>query len=309
MNQEFLLLGNLDIQRTLVKSRQKRDEERIIIGEISNSTKDEEGDFMLQKGLDFSYFDDRGVLKYEHNPKGSPGNIIGFPHGRYTDGNRTVIKAALFEGHAMADDAWSLIKAVERHNKKYPKHQKTLGFSVEGFYGKGARRGGVQKSAKITNVVVTPNPILKSTWLELVSENHSGLSSMMKSMNATPVSTSIPDKTGIDAITKEQIDRRLKKIAENADSLSEFGYEVKVERLGKIVDLSKLPAEKALRIISLFPQKVGFTELSKSLDRATSEGIISLDLSSRLESAWRARDFKLVSDIVGESLKKEENVF
>ena len=70
MNNEFLLLGNLDIQRTLVKSRQKQDEERIIIGEISNSTKDEEGDFMLQKGLDFSYFDDRGVLKYEHNPKG-----------------------------------------------------------------------------------------------------------------------------------------------------------------------------------------------------------------------------------------------
>ena len=73
--------------------------------------------------------------------------------------------------------------------------------------------------------------------------------------------------------------------------------------------MSKLPAEKALRIISLFPQKVGFTELSKSLDRATDEGIISLNLSSRLESAWRARDFKLVGDIVTESLKKEENVF
>ena len=254
MNNEFLLLGNLNIQQTLEKSTKKsQDDERIIVGEISSSAKDEEGDFMVQKSLDYSYLDDRGVIKYEHLPKNSPANIIGFPHGRYTDSNRTIIKAAIFTGHGMADDCWSLITAVERHNTKYPKHQKTLGFSVEGFYAQGARKGGMQKGAKITNIVITPNPILKSTWLALVGENHRGLSNMMKSLNATPINTNIPDKTGIDAITAEQIDKRLKRISEAAEDLKDFGYEIRVEKMGRIVDLSKLSAEKALKIISLFP--------------------------------------------------------
>ena len=204
MNNEFLLLGNLNIRQTLQKSTKKsHNGERIIIGEISSSAKDEEGDSMIQKSLDYSYLDDRGVLKYEHLPKNSPSNIIGFPHERYTDDTRTIIKGALFEGHPMADDAWSLIKAIERHNRKYPKNQKTLGFSVEGFYGKGARKGGVQKGAMITNVVITPNPVLKSTWLELVKENHSGL---LNSLNATTTSTNLAENKGLDHYAKEQID-------------------------------------------------------------------------------------------------------
>ena len=309
-NNEFLLLGNLNIRETLEKSTKKsQDDERIIVGEISSSARDEEGDSMIQKSLDYSYLDDRGVLKYEHLPKNSPSNIIGFPHERFTDDSRTIIKGALFEGHAMADDAWSLIKAIERHNKKYPRHQKTLGFSVEGFYAQGARKGGMQKGAKITNIVITPNPILKSTWLGLVQENHRGLSNMMKSLNATPTSTNIPDKTGIDAITKEQIDRRLKRISEDAETLSSYGYEVKVERLGRMVDLSKLPIEKALNLVSLFPGNIGFSELSDVLDKSIGEGILSGDMAARLESAWRARNFKLVGDIITESLKEENNVF
>lgn len=309
-NNEFLLLGSLRIQQTLEKSTKKsQNGERIIIGEISGSAKDEEGDSMIQKSLDYSYLDERGVLKYEHLPKNSPSNIIGFPHERYTDDNRTIIKGALFEGHAMADDCWNLIEAIERHNKRYPTHQKTLGFSVEGFYGQGARKGGIQKGAKITNVVITPNPILRSTWLALVGENHRGLTNMMKSMNATPTSTNLAEKTGLDAVTKEQIDKRLKRIAESAEGLKDFGYEVQVEKLGKVVDLSKLPAEKALNLVSLFPGNVDFAELSEVLDKSVGEGIFSMDMASRLETAWRTRNFKLVGDIITESLEKEQNEF
>ncbi len=131
----------------------------------------------------------------------------------------------------------------------------------------------------------------------------------MKSLNATPTSTNIPDKTGLDAITKEQIDKRLKRISEDAETLSEFGYEVKVEKLGKMVDLSKLSVEKALNLVSLFPGNVGFAELSEVLDKSIREGIRSRDMSSSLETAWRTRNFKLVGYIITESLREEQSVF
>lgn len=238
----FIALGMVNTGATIEEFNKSahdgnEPEKRIIIGEISSSAIDEEGDYMLQKGLDFSYFDSNGCIKYEHQ-KGVPDNIIGFPHKRFTDGNRTIIKGALVpEGHQpMADATWNLIKAIEAHNKQFPKHQKTLGFSVEGFYSKGARKGGIQKSAKITNVVVTPNAIQKTTWLERMEESEMAIT---KSLNATPTSTNIPDKTGIDAIAGRRIDKDLKTISEAGKRLSEFGYEVKVELLGRAETVSK----------------------------------------------------------------------
>ncbi|HCL00775.1 MAG TPA: hypothetical protein DHW42_11805 [Candidatus Marinimicrobia bacterium] len=207
MNQkmDFALFGMIDLEKSASKENEGK---RIVFGEISNPEKDEQGENLIQKSLDFSYFDDRGVIKYEHFPKNSPSNIIGFPHERYTTEKSTVVKGALLKNHKMADETWSLICAIEQHNRDYPDHQKTLGWSVEGNYGKKRRvNGRFIKGAKIYNVVITPNPVLKSTYLKMV-ENHNA--PIMKSLCATPAETDVTKKTGGDVIVEDNIDKKVK---------------------------------------------------------------------------------------------------
>ena len=202
---DFALFGMIDLEKSASK---ENEDKRVVFGEISNPEKDEQGENLIQKSLDFSYFDDRGVIKYEHFPKNSPSNIIGFPHERFTTEKGTVVKGALLKNHKMADETWSLIRAIEQHNREYPDHQKTLGWSVEGNYGKKRRvNGRFVKGAKIYNVVITPNPVLKSTYLKMV-ENHNA--PILKSLCATPVETDVANKTGGDAIVEDNIDKKVK---------------------------------------------------------------------------------------------------
>jgi len=202
---DFALFGMIDLEKSASK---ENEDKRDVYGEISNPEKDEQGENLIQKSLDFSYFDDRGVIKYEHFPKNSPSNIIGFPHERFTTEKGTVIKGALLKNHKTADETWSLIRAIEQHNKEYPDHQKTLGWSVEGNYGKKRLvNGRFVKGAKIYNAVITPNPVLKSTYLKMVKD-HNAL--ILKSLCATPVETDVAKKTGGDAIVEDNIDKKVK---------------------------------------------------------------------------------------------------
>lgn len=202
---DFRLFGCIDLE----KSTASKDEgKREIWGLISSPEDDEDGESLVQKSLDFSYLDTKGVIKYEHYPKNSPVNIIGFPHERFTSDKGTVIKGALFEGHAMSDETWSLIRAINKHNKMYPDFPHTLGWSVEGNYGQKKRIGGkFVKGAKIYNIIITPNPILKSTYLKTVQENNAPI---LKSLSATPVETDVSKKTGGDVIVEDNIDKNLK---------------------------------------------------------------------------------------------------
>lgn len=184
---------------------------RIIFGEITNSSRDEEGERLIQKSLDFSYFDTNGFIKYEHYPKNNPKNIVGIPHKRETTKNGTIMKGALLEGTEYAEDTWKLIQSIKSHNKHYPENQRTLGFSVEGDYVDGKKAKGGYRKAKVINVVITPNPVNKSTYLKTLTENHN---SFMKSLSATPSETELSEKVGGDAIIEENIDKDLKDTTE-----------------------------------------------------------------------------------------------
>ncbi len=218
---DFTLMGTLNLEKSLTDYNEKKDSgvkspQRIVYGEISNNQPDEEGEILMQKSLDFDYFDSgKGFIKYEHSPKNHPKNIIGTPLGRKTLNDRTVVKAAIFEGTEYADATWDLVKALDRHNKNFPDNQQTLGWSVEGDYIDGKRRKGGLRKAKVINVVVTPNPVNKSTYLQTVEENHTNF---FKSLSATPTSTDLASKTGGDAIVKENIDDEVIDTTEAGDS-------------------------------------------------------------------------------------------
>lgn len=262
---DFTLLGMLDLEKST-----ENDEKRIVFGEISNTQRDEQGEQLMQKSLDFSYFDTNGVIKYEHLPKNSPVNIIGFPHERYTNENSTVIKGALFKNHDMADQTWKMLKAIEQHNKEFPEHQKTVGWSVEGSYGNKRTAGGLVKSAKIINVVITPNPVLKSTYLKLVEQHNAPI---FKSLCATPVETDISAKTDGDAIVKDNIDTNVKVTAPGGDINDKSKKKKKNDNKEVFIMKSFNTYEEAVaHFVEMGKTQEDAEELAKSLDLSPVDG-------------------------------------
>lgn len=256
---DFEIFGVLDLEKSVSA---KEGDQRIVFGEISNTDKDEQGESLIQKSLDFSYFDTNGVIKYEHYPKHSPENIIGKPLKRWTDDNRTLIKGVLLKGHKCADETWSLIKSINELNKSLPADQQfILGWSVEGDYGTARQRhGGSVRGAKIINVVITPNPILKSTYLKMAEEHNTVV---FKSLCATPVNTDIVNKVGGDAISGENIDSRIKQTTDDKSKKKKKRKEEHImksfesydEAVEHFVELGKSEDEAAELAKSLFPDE------------------------------------------------------
>lgn len=185
---DFSLAGLIDIRKShLIKSDVPGEiERRIIVGALSTPDNDVENERLIQKSLDWSYFDKSGVIKYEHDGPGGPrpDNIIGFPHERTTNEQGTYMQGALLKGMPYSDATWQLVQAIRQHNEDFPDNPKTLGFSIEGKYTDGnPGRGGARK-AQVINVDLTPNPINLAIWSQTMRDNHAQFA---KSLAATPV--------------------------------------------------------------------------------------------------------------------------
>lgn len=233
---DFILHGMMDLEKS-VQSAHPSDEQtpahRLIYGLISTPGLDEEKERLIQKSLDFSYFDEKGWIKYEHEPRNEPKNIIGCPHERQTTDQGTLIKGALLEGTKFADDTWALIEAIENHNRQFPENQKCLGWSVEGNYVDGKKSKGGARKAKVINIVITPNAINRDTYLKTMQGNHF---SFAKSLAATPTSTVLPEKTGVDAISGKKKKKKNSNTSENVDETvkqTAEGIELAEEKKGK----------------------------------------------------------------------------
>ncbi len=215
---DFVLSGQLLLSKSVSEAGDNESgthERRMIYGEITNPNRDEEGEILLEKALDWSYFDTNGWIKYEHVDT-RPKHVIGCKHERITTpGGGTIIKGALFNENELADETWELIKSIELHNRMYPDKQKSLGWSIEGGYTDDQVAKGGARKAKVVNVVITPNPINKTVYLKALEANHAAFA---KSMNATPVTTEISDKTGGDAITEDKIDKKVKETTEDINT-------------------------------------------------------------------------------------------
>ena len=137
----------------------------------------------------------------------------------------TLIKGALFPDGKYSNDVWQLIQNIEAHNRQFPKNQKTLGWSIEGHYTDGKVTKGGFRKATVVNVVITPSPVNKSVYLHALQENHTAFAKSLnygakveKAMTATPASTDLAQKTGGDAIVKENVDDKIKETAESLDT-------------------------------------------------------------------------------------------
>lgn len=175
----------------------KKDGKRWICGIASTADKDLQNEVVEQNGLDISYFLKHGYLNNDHKPGFS--NKVGQPTEAKLTKEGLWIKGFLFKNHAVADEIWELMNALDVSGSS-----RKIGFSIQGKVVK--REGNVIKRAFLTDVAVTPSPVNTKTWAEIA-----------KSLNGATWDASSDDEDEEKAITAssavaqtESLDRDVK---------------------------------------------------------------------------------------------------
>ncbi len=191
----------------------KKNEPIKIGGIISTEDVDADGETVLTKGLDLSYFSGGfGKIKYEHDSEIShePHNIIGFPTKIIKGANKIEFEGDLVSfdpeqpdsklspQQRLAKSAYGLLKSVEEHNRRYPKSPQKVGYSIEGEYLDRSKSTGLVKKARVTNVVLTTKP-----------KNMKTVAMLVKSMGVG-YGTSPETQTGFGATRLESVDKSSK---------------------------------------------------------------------------------------------------
>jgi hypothetical protein len=145
-------------------------------GRASTSSKDRQGESLLQKGLDFSPFIDSGEFNFNHIPH----TFVGVPIG---DKAWYEPEGWMCKGEILGDmpviqteaGVFTTTQMVARHNAlKKAGHAKGLCLSVEGKVTKRSDCGSFVKKAKIFNIALTFRPINPNCSLNMLAKAFSG---------------------------------------------------------------------------------------------------------------------------------------
>ncbi len=141
--------------------------ERRISGVISTEHRDQQGEVVLQRGLDFKPFLRGGWINDNHSR--DTAGVVGYPDKvEQTTVNgkaATRMEGYLLQDFEQADKIWELAEALQKTDRR-------LGFSIEG---KVKRRTGndgkVIAEAVVRNVAVTNCPVNTQTGLDVLAKS------------------------------------------------------------------------------------------------------------------------------------------
>ncbi len=136
---------------------------RGIRGIASTEDEDEDGEQMLQRGLDFGYFLDQGWFNYDHRVD----DVIGHPETAVTTAKGLITEGILLEGIESADRIWAIAEGLKKAQSP-----RRLGMSIEGKVLE--RDGNKIVRAKVYNVALTPHPVNGGARFEAFLKSLSG---------------------------------------------------------------------------------------------------------------------------------------
>lgn len=140
-------------------NKDKKGPRRWIQGIASTSTKDLQGEVVVQHGIDFDYFLKHGFFNNDHKPGFE--NKVGQPTECKLTPQGLWVKGFLFENKKISDDIWEMLHSLE----STPGATRRIGFSIEG---KVKRRSGNKiDSCWIQDIAITPAPVNTTTWAEI----------------------------------------------------------------------------------------------------------------------------------------------
>ena len=156
-----------------------------IRGVASSESVDQDGEVVIQKGIDWSWFSQHGFFTLEHPMHAM--NIIGEPlkieHTEIDGVPTTLVKGELYltdpVGKAVYEKAVAMRKAGG---------QRRLGMSIEGRVLE--RDGGTIKRSDVRSIAISPQPRNKDAWFEplAMSQMGIGMHPMMYGMPFDPYS-------------------------------------------------------------------------------------------------------------------------
>ena len=150
----------------LIKSDEAEPLTGRIGGIISTESTDQQGESVLQQGVDWSYFLKHGWFNYEH--RSGPDNVLGHPEivseTEFDGKPATRVEGVLYLHKAKAKEIWETAMAMQKANST-----RRLGFSVEGQV---IRRNDKEiAKAKVLNVAITAHPVNPDARLEVLARS------------------------------------------------------------------------------------------------------------------------------------------
>jgi hypothetical protein len=139
-------------------------------GIASTSTKDLDGESLDPNGFDLSYFQNKGIVNWNHNK--SPDAVIGEPTEVKLTEKGLYVEAELYADNPLANSVYSLAETLQKSSRT-----RRLGFSIEG---KATERDENDKTkvskALITNIALTISPKNPDSIVNIVKGNFNELS-------------------------------------------------------------------------------------------------------------------------------------
>jgi len=274
MSELFSLWTSLDLS----KADAGEDANKARIGGIiSTDTVDLQGDRILQSGLDWSYFLNRGWFNYEHKPGAE--NIVGIPKAVQPvtlDGGKqaTKVEGFLLLDRPRAKEVYEAAKAIQKAGEG-----RSIGFSVEGqVLQRDPTNPKIVTKARILNVSVTAHPVnpdarlevlarsLEVNGLDITDANYNPIHNLqeLNDMNKGNVGYAESSKTDPSASLSAMVEQSL---ADAPAEEQEKPGELMESMLRRVLkdEFSKLAAEEIDKTFDKRAPMVSFTQMSKLL--------------------------------------------
>jgi hypothetical protein len=146
----------------LVKAYEDDDGNWIVEGIASTNGKDEQDEIVEPRGLETSYFLNKGFIKWEHAK--TPKVFIGEPlEAKVLKSGQFWIKGKLYKHAPLAQEAIEAAKTLEKSGAR-----RKIGFSIEAtVVARDPKNPKRVTKAILRNVAMTFNPVNTDTWAEL----------------------------------------------------------------------------------------------------------------------------------------------
>ena len=170
---------NFDVDVEVFQKSGEGEKERRIGGFVSDPDDDQQGERIIQSGLDFQHFLTKGWFNDNHSR--DTAGIVGYPEIaelRTRAGKPAwYVEGYLLKGHPRADELWTLANALQKSGRR-------LGYSVEGkILERQGPQGEIIAKALVKNVAITNCPVNDRTSLEVLAKS---LATMNKALAASP---------------------------------------------------------------------------------------------------------------------------
>lgn len=139
-----------------------KDGEWRLRGLASTEDTDQQGEIIIQKGIDLTPIDQKkGYFNFDHQPGAE--NLIGVVDGYHRSKDGLYVEGRLFKNHDKAKAVYQIMSSLSDRDKG------RVGLSVEGsILERDPKNPKIIKKCRIKNVAVTFNPVNDRTYADLV---------------------------------------------------------------------------------------------------------------------------------------------